>query len=238
MQRDLTFDPGYRETVSLPGDLQIGLRLLRATDKDLLSHAFTSLSVQSRYRRFFHTKNELTPDELRFFTELDGWNHFAIAAVRLHNGKETDLLGVARFFRLAPGSEVAEVAVAVLDEVQGRGIGRLLLTRLVAAASERNIQRLRFYLLYENRPARNLFEHSAWETTFNNEGTVVAGELKVPEYVPGKVPHHDHEFTTQLEELIDRIAKGAVATPMSLALIGWDGWWRHTRRVLDSMRLH
>ena len=172
--------------------------------------------------------------DLEFFSNLDGLNHLALAAFRLRNGREVDLVGVARFLRLAPSSDVAEVAVTVRDEFQGRGLGKALLARLVESASERGIRWLRFYLLNENRPARSLLEHSVWETTFENQGTLIAAELEVPQMIDeGPTGHLD--FHEKMEDLIRMIARGAVASPFSLSLLGLRSWRRETGRVVDRL---
>src|SRR5207245_4362935 len=100
--------------------------------------AWDRLSPTSRYRRFLSAKDHLTDREWRYFTEVDGINHFALGAVRHADGQEEGL-GVARFIRLIDRPTVAEPAVVVADPWQRKGLGRLLLARLVAAASERGI---------------------------------------------------------------------------------------------------
>ena len=230
----MIFDTHYRERLELDG-MALCLRLLRPEDSARLYQTFHHLSPQSRYRRFLHLKEDLSEDELRFFAEPDGWQHFALAAFAVGTEDEDTLLGEARFMRLTPQATVAEVALAVLDNVQGRGLGRLLLTRLVAAAGERGVERLRFYLLYENRPARCLLESSVWETTFDKRGTVAAAELKVPDASTALAGAEDTPFNQTLDELLHMIARGAVASPISLSLLGFRSWWRETQRALTAL---
>jgi hypothetical protein len=68
-------------------------------------------------------------------------------------------LGVARYARLRDSPETAESAVAVIDEMQRKGLGRLLCTTLIEAARERGIHRFRFSILAENE-AGKLLLHS------------------------------------------------------------------------------
>jgi GNAT superfamily N-acetyltransferase len=76
-------------------------------------------------------KTELSDDELRYLTELDGVRHFALGAV---TAAGDDGLGIARYICLADEPGVAEAAIAVADHAQGVGLGSLLFQRLVAAA--------------------------------------------------------------------------------------------------------
>ena len=229
------YDTAYREALSLPGAGDVRLRLLRRRDRSKLHKGFLSLSDETRYRRFHHPKKELSPAELEFFSDLDGWNHLALGAFRLRGGKEAELLGVARYFRLAPSVDVAEVAITVHDDLQGKGLGKALLARLVMAAAERRIGRLRFYLLYQNRPARALLEHSVWETTFENQGTVVAAELEIPPMMASTPLPAAGQLDDKLEELVRMIARGAVASPFSLSMLGLRSWWHETERLLSDL---
>ena len=63
--------------------------------------------------------------------------------------------GVARFIDSVRG-HTAEVAVAVVDHMQRRGIGRLLLAHLADAARERGIRRFRAEVMRANHPVRAL----------------------------------------------------------------------------------
>ncbi len=184
MSPDLVLDTDFRENVRLTDGGEILLRPLGADDEQLFQTAFDKLSARSRYRRFIHSKRELSADELRFFTDVNGWDHFAIAAFAV-SGKygEGDLLGGARFYRLANEESSAEMAFAVVDHAQHRGIGRTLVTRLVAPASERGIDKLYFYVLAENMPARKLL--SQWEPSTENFDDVIAGAAGKPARLRG-----------------------------------------------------
>src|SRR5215813_10393760 len=141
------FDADYREKVVLKGGTEVVLRLVRPDDKPLFVAGFARLSPESRYFRFFTGKDHLTDAELRYLTELDGENHLAIGAL----GPDGQGAGVARFIRLAQEPEVAELAVTVVDSMQRKGLGRILSERLMAAARERGVKRLRAEILAENR---------------------------------------------------------------------------------------
>src|SRR5947208_15700965 len=77
----------------------IHIRAIRPDDKQRLLALFTRLSSRSVYFRFFQTKQRLTDEELRYFTELDFTRDVAIVAA-LREGQEEHIIGVGRYFRI------------------------------------------------------------------------------------------------------------------------------------------
>lgn len=77
------FCDDYAELAELRDGTKVLLRLVRPSDKELLLRGFEQLSARSRYLRFLVPKAVLTDEELRYLTEIDGEDHFAIGAVRL-----------------------------------------------------------------------------------------------------------------------------------------------------------
>lgn len=147
----MRFSGSYRERVVLNDGASLELRTIRPSDKAALAEAFRRLSVQSRRQRFLSSKTELTEEELRSLTECDGENEYAVVAVMAERSDvQTEIVGVARFSRLHHGSPIAEIAVAVGDEWQRRGLGRQLLERIVTAAAERGVTQVDGMALADN----------------------------------------------------------------------------------------
>jgi GNAT superfamily N-acetyltransferase len=182
------FGPDYVEEVPLRDGTRVRLRTIRPTDKQRLVAGLSRLSPQSRYLRFFTDKERLTESELRYLTELDGERHFAIGASRIEaDDSEGEGLGIGRFVVLPGETTVAEPALAVLDDVQGQGLGRLLLLRLVAAAAERGIETFRCDFLAINRGMQHLLEDVSPGVSFRSDGPVVTAEFRLP-HVPADEP--------------------------------------------------
>ena len=131
------------------------LREIRPDDKERLLASMECLSDESRRRRFLGPKPSLSASELRYLTEVDGQNHYAIAAVPDDEDPER-IVAVARFVRLADDPTAAEVAITVCDALQGKGLGSLLARRLSDAARDRGIERLTASISADNRPALKL----------------------------------------------------------------------------------
>lgn len=125
------------------------VRPIRPDDKQKLADGLSRLSPESRYRRFLRPVTSLNERELRYLTEIDYTNHFAWVAMSLDLPGEPGL-GVARYIRDPKDPEVAEAAVAVVDDHQGKGVGSILLRLLVATALENGITIFRAWVLGEN----------------------------------------------------------------------------------------
>lgn len=181
----MRFDGDFSEQAVLRDGTRAQLRCVRAEDKELLREGFARLSPESRYRRFLSAKNHLSDHELRYLTEVDGDRHFAIGARRLDaDGVEAEGLAIARYVRLPEQPEVAEAAIAVVDPMQGQGLGTLLLRRLVEAAIERGVKRFRCVVLASNDPMRHLLESLGLEVQESHDGDLLLVDVPLPEAMP------------------------------------------------------
>lgn len=150
MESRRRFDTHWRERLTLADGTEVELRLVRPDDAELLREGFERLSKDSRIRRFHGPKPRLSEHEVHYLTAVDGEQHLALGAVRQGPEGREQGLGIARFIRLARDSEVAEVAITVADEAQAKGLGRVLLERLVEAARERGVERFECRILPGN----------------------------------------------------------------------------------------
>ena len=162
------FSSDFRETVSLSDGTPVTLRLVIPADKPLLESGMDNFSPESRFHRFLSAKMKLSNADLRYLTEIDGVDHFAIGALN----KAGDGIGVARFVRFGDDREVAEPAIAVLDAYQNKGLGCILLRRLIAAARERGIRRFHGSILSGNKAMMHLLHSVAQRICFDYQGAV------------------------------------------------------------------
>lgn len=200
----LHFNPAYAEQVTLRDGSTAWLRLVQPSDGPLLAAGFAGLSPRSRYRRFLTDKGELAPRDLSYLTQLDQHDHFALGALRSLPGQPGDGLGIARFIRRRDRPEVAEAAVAVIDAIQRKGLGRLLLSRLAAAARERGIQRFSCEVLETNLPIQNLLHELGLITLPAAEEGVVTVEIPLSDL-------KDEAATGWLPSLLERFLAAAAA---------------------------
>jgi GNAT superfamily N-acetyltransferase len=127
----------------------VRIRAMRSDDKERLRSGFARLSPKSIYQRFFQTVKALTPNELRNLTELDFHDRAALALTTDDGGDER-FIGVARFARIASGSERAEMALVVADAYQHRGAGSLLVGHLLSIARALGVRELLALVLEDN----------------------------------------------------------------------------------------
>ena len=121
-------------------------------DAELIRVFFQGLSPQSRRNRFFRTVVELPASLLGAFTSVDYHEHLALLASVLIEGEEV-AIGEARYILSHEG---AEFALAVADDWQSQGVGRLLLDRLEHRARAKNVKRLYADVLPSNEPMLRL----------------------------------------------------------------------------------
>lgn len=151
--------------VRLSDDVHVVVRPIRAGDKALLAEGIARLSLQSSYQRFLSPKSKLTDAELRYLTEIDGRDHYAVVAVETAAAHR--LAGVARWIRDPADHEAAEAAIVVADDLQGLGLGNALGSAIADAARARGVRRFTATMLPDNVAAHRLFAHisESLETT-------------------------------------------------------------------------
>ena len=136
--RRLTGVPEGRTVVLRDGSAVL-IRQVRSTDAARLADGFGRLSAASRQMRFLGVKKELSAAELRYFTDVDHHDHEALAALDRAGGHG---VGIARYVRDADDPQAAEIAVTIVDDWQGRGLGTELLAALSDRARQEGIRRL------------------------------------------------------------------------------------------------
>jgi GNAT superfamily N-acetyltransferase len=167
---------------------RVRIRPIGPADRARLAAGFEKLSRESRYHRFFTAMPELPERMLDRLVATDGWKHVALGAeVATDDPALAEGLGVARFIRLDDAPDMAEVAVAVIDEKQGLGLGTLLLKALVEAARERGIRRFRAIMQSDNAAARALVAELAHEATVRPEDGCLVYEIELPAEVEKSV---------------------------------------------------
>lgn len=165
---------------SLQDGTQVLLRPIIPDDKQRLIAAFERLSPESRYRRFM-APFKLTPSALAYLTEVDYVNHFAWAALAVDEEGQPGI-GVARYVRFAADPSVAEAAVTVIDEYQGRGLGSLLLKILAITALENGVETFRAFVLSENRSMLEMLR--SMDSKIEHEGNgLLRMDLDLPKQI-------------------------------------------------------
>jgi CRP-like cAMP-binding protein/L-amino acid N-acyltransferase YncA len=151
---------------------RVWLRPILPSDREGLVVGLERLSPESRYQRFF-TPVKVSESLLRYMSDIDYLDHFAwVVAVREGEGQAPVGIASARYIREAAEPSVAEIALEVVDDHQGRGVGRLLMGALAAAASIGGVEHFRAFVQEGNRPMRALLDRAGAEWTRAEPGVV------------------------------------------------------------------
>jgi RimJ/RimL family protein N-acetyltransferase len=151
------------------------VRALGPDDRDALSVAFARMSPESRRRRFLGPKPVLSERELTWMTDIDHVTHEALAAVDDTDGT---ILGVARYNAWRVREHTADLAVAVIDEVQGRRIGTRLAQQAIQRAKLNGFSVLTGTTFWDNRPARRMLRTLGFNTV-SYDGALLDMELRL-----------------------------------------------------------
>ena len=145
------FEYGRTMLARLQDGLRVVIREIRPSDRALLERSRARFSDESMRRRFLGPKPRLTTTELRYLTEVDGRDHYAVVAVPLED--LSAIVAVGRFVRLHDDPHTAEAAIIVADEFQGRGLGKRIALELADAGRDRGIRRFTASMLSDNKAA-------------------------------------------------------------------------------------
>ena len=150
----------------------VRLRPIGPADADGLRRFHASLSAQTVYFRFFSAKPELSDADVEYFTHVDHVSR--VAFVVLYHG---EICGVGRFDALGDGS--AEIAFLIRDDLQGLGLGSILLEHLAAAAREREVTRFVAEVLPANSRMLSTFREAGYELSQHREEDVIAVSFEI-----------------------------------------------------------
>ncbi len=163
------------------------LRPILPDDRLLLVEGLSQMTVESRFARFGTGVARLTDSELDYLTVVDQVNHVAWGGTI-----DGSPAGVGRYIRL-PDQSCAEVAVTIVDEYQGRGLGRLLFDAVVASARENRIPEICFAVQPFNEAVRVIMSNADIE--LDDIDGLVEARVQV-ETIPAST--HDADFASLL----------------------------------------
>ena len=141
--------------------LEVLLRPVKMSDEALLKDLFYSLSEDSLYRRFISLRKDMPHERLQRFVIIDYTKEMTILAV-VRAGEKEDIVGIGQY-SIHEQSHTAEIAFAVRDDHQNKGIGSALLSYLTYLAKRQGLLGFTAEVLMENRPMLHLFEKMGFD---------------------------------------------------------------------------
>jgi acetyl coenzyme A synthetase (ADP forming)-like protein len=203
--------PAHREAdVILRDGRTVHIRPVRPDDEPGLFRFLRGLSEESRAMRFFSaTTEEVLADMARRGSHVDYRQRFAFVAT---TGPDERVVGHALYEAQEGGT--AEVAFAVADDFQGRGLGTILLGHLAEVASSQGIREFVAFVLPENQRMLEVFRESGFPIQARLEGA----EFVVT--MPTSLSPDALERFDRREQIAARNALQAFLAPRSVAVIG------------------
>jgi RimJ/RimL family protein N-acetyltransferase len=187
------------------------IRLARPEDAEALRVFFDGLSPESRRRRFFSVGPPLPELITSLSDSSDPRSALTLLVIRTAEGGPR-IVATGSYF--AKDERTAEVAFAVDESFQGKGLGTLLLERLAVLAVRNGFTRFWAITHADNRAMRDVFRESGFALAEELRGSEIEVDLSV---VPS-------ETAVARLETRDRIATAASLRPFfrprSVAVVG------------------
>lgn len=203
--------PTHREAdVVLRDGSTIHVRPIRPDDEQRLLTFFRALSKGSRALRFFSpTTDTFLVREARRETAVDYVRTFGIVGT---TGPEERIVGHGLYVGLA--GDRAEVAFAIADDYQGRGLGTILLGHLAEVAATKGIRVFEAEVIPDNHRMLEVLRESGFSVQVRAE----AGSLHVT--LPTSLTEEAREHFEQRDRKASVNALKAFFTPHSVAVVG------------------
>jgi RimJ/RimL family protein N-acetyltransferase len=166
----------YSASALLRDGRPLVIRALKPEDRADLIRAVERSSAQSLYRRFFSPKRALTEGEIAYFLHVDFADHVALVASVDEDGHPV-IVGGGRYIVVEPGK--AEIAFAVVDQYQGKGVGTALMRHLAAIAYEAGLRELTAEVLSDNISMLKVFAKCGLPASTTHEAGVVHVALQL-----------------------------------------------------------
>ena len=153
--------PAAWESAETFDDGAVLMRPIRPSDGDAYRRFFEKLSGDDVRFRFFSRLGALDDRLLARFTQLDYARAMAFVAL---DPDSREILGVARL-AAEPDGALAEYGVVVRSDCKRRGLGRLLMRRLLAFAASEGLQTVWGDVLHENKAMLGLCAELGFKTS-------------------------------------------------------------------------
>ncbi len=159
------------------------VRPIRPEDEPLMVKFHESLSEESIYMRYFHMMNldrRTAHERLTRICFIDYDREMALVAEWENpESGEREIIGVARLSSPGGPRSEAEFSILISDDFQRRGLGTLLLGRLLEVGREEGFKRITADILFENRPMQHLSKKLGFEVKRDMEEMVMKADLNL-----------------------------------------------------------
>jgi acetyltransferase len=159
----------------------VTIRPIRPEDEPLMVKFHETLSEESVYMRYFHMMNldqRTAHERLTRICFIDYDREMALVAERTDPEMgEREIMGVARLSSRGGVPDEAEFSVLISDRFQRRGLGTLLLSRLLEVGRAEGLRRITAEILFDNRPMQRIARKLGFHLRRDTEEMVMKAEL-------------------------------------------------------------
>ena len=209
--------PADREsTIVLRDGSTVSVRPIKPEDETGLAHFFSALSMESRILRFFAPVANADASAKKM-VQVDYKSQYGLVAVA---GLDGQIVAHAMYVETEPRK--AELALAVADSYQGRGLGTILLGQLAEFAAASEIDVFEAIVMPDNLTMLNMLRESGFPVHGRSEPGQVRAELPT-----ALTPEGLRQFEDR-DRLAAVAAVGHMLAPHSVAVIGAS---RHRGRI-------
>ncbi|WP_299310497.1 GNAT family N-acetyltransferase [uncultured Halomonas sp.] len=169
-----------REWVTLKNGWEVEVRPIRAEDAPLIANFHRQLSEESIRFRYFHNKSDLTQRDLSMLSHINYDRQMAFIAEHLLEDGSKEMLGVVRVWN-DPDNIRTEFSVIIRDDLQGLGIGSLLMNKMIDYCRSVGTLEMIGKIMVDNHPMRALMKHLGFKQRYNMEEQVVDAVMRLNE---------------------------------------------------------
>ena len=201
--------PSHREAdVALRDGSTLHVRPARPEDRDAVLEFLRALSSDSLRLRFFSPGSNLSA-AADWASSVDYRDRYGLIATA---GPRQRIVGHAGYER--SDGDRAEVAFAIADEYQGRGVGTILLAHLAEAAQEQDVEVFEATVLPDNYRMAEVFRESGFAPRIRSKPDLITVEF------PTTVSEEALERFEERDRTAAVAAIGHFLDPRSVAVVG------------------
>jgi len=162
----------YEQEVVLKDGRTVLIRPVKPTDERMVQEFFYAMSDTEVYYRFLHAIKAFPKKDMQKMVNIDYHREMTLLALTGGFGAE-QMVGVARY--VLGGDGVPEVDFAVRHGLQGKGLGRALMTALLTIARDRGHKLASAYVTPENSASLSVLKSMGYAVS----GTVSRGVVEL-----------------------------------------------------------
>ena len=166
------------ETIEVAGE-QVTVRPAKPVDERRIQEHFYNLDKDDVVARFFHEKTSFLQEEVEGVSQIDYVKDLTVVAVVGEFGFGR-VVGIGEYL-IDPATNIAEIAFSVSRDFQKKGMGKILLKKLAAAAVENHISGLVAYTSPQNRGMVKLFNQLPYKVNTFYDGDMLTLRCKFDE---------------------------------------------------------